>query len=72
VEQGVVSATAPSFIELKKQNSETREKLCGGRNMSRKNEENTDLFDRGFFGKSGCMIILIVAVIAFFTIKNLF
>ncbi len=40
--------------------------------MSRKNAENTDLFDRGLFGKPGCMIILIVAVIAFFTIKNLF
>ncbi|WNF38780.1 hypothetical protein RJD24_10305 [Bacillaceae bacterium IKA-2] len=40
--------------------------------MSRKNERNTDLFDRGFFGKPGCMIIFIVAVIAFFTIKNLF
>lgn len=33
--------------------------------------QSNDLFDRGFFGKPGCMIILILAVIAFFTIKNL-
>ncbi|WP_281243019.1 hypothetical protein [Anaerobacillus alkalilacustris] len=40
--------------------------------MSRNDREITDLFDRGFFGKPGCMILLIVAIIAFFTIKNLF
>jgi hypothetical protein len=39
--------------------------------MSRKKEDNNDLFDRGFFGKPGCMIIVLLAIIAFIAVKNL-
>lgn len=39
--------------------------------MSSKKEDRNDLFDRSFFGKPGCMIIALLAIIAFFLIKNL-
>lgn len=37
--------------------------------MDDKNK-NQDVFDRTFFGSPGCMIIVIVAIIIFFTVKN--
>ncbi len=36
------------------------------------NDNNNDVFDRTFFGKPGCMIILIVGIIIFFTLKEYF
>lgn len=38
--------------------------------MRNDNRERDDVFDRAFLGKPGCMIILIVIIIAFFIIKN--
>lgn len=40
--------------------------------MNGKKEDSDDLMDRGFWGKTGCMVIVLLAIIAFFIIKKYF
>lgn len=43
----------------------------GGKCRNGKEEDCIDLLDRGFFGKPSWMIIVLLAIIAFFIIKKI-
>lgn len=38
--------------------------------MDDNNKNNNDIYDRTYFGSPGCMLILIICIIVFFTFKD--